>query len=184
MRYLFYVLLIVFMFVSCGEETIPKPKGQLRLEYPEATYGLLKGSCPFSFSVNDKVKVKAKEVCSFELHYPKMKATVYLTYKPVVDNNIDDLLKDAQKLTYDHVIKADDILEQPYINKQKKVYGMFYEVGGNAATNAQFYVTDSTKNFVVGSLYFYAKPNYDSILPAADYVKNDIRKIMETIVWE
>ena len=61
---------------------------------------------------------------------------------------------------------------------------MFYEVGGNAATNAQFYVTDSTKNFIVGSLYFYAKPNFDSILPAADYVKNDIRKIMETIEWK
>ena len=32
---------------------------------------------------------------------------------------------DAQKLTYDHVVKADDILEQPFINNKKKVYGMF-----------------------------------------------------------
>jgi hypothetical protein len=38
----------------------------------------------------------------------------YLTYKPV-NNNI--LLRDAQKLTYEHVIKADDILEQPYLTR-------------------------------------------------------------------
>ena len=75
-----------------------------------------------------------------------MKATIYLTYKPV-NNNINKLLRDAQKLTYEHVIKADDILEQPYINSTNKVYGMFYQVDGNAATNSQFYVTDSTQTF-------------------------------------
>jgi gliding motility-associated lipoprotein GldD len=82
-----------------------------------------------------------------------MKATIYLTYKPV-NNNINVLLRDAQKLTYEHVIKADDILEQPYLNPLKKVYGMFYQVDGNAATNSQFYATDSTKHFVTGSVYF------------------------------
>lgn len=183
MKRILIITILLFMMVSCGEDTVPKPKGQLRLDYPEATYGILQGTCPYIFDINDVVKVKSKEKCSFELHYPKMKATIYLTYKPV-DENIDDLLRDAQKLTYDHVIKADDILEQPFINENKKVYGMFYEVGGNAATNAQFYVTDSTKNFIVGSLYFYAKPNYDSILPAASYIKNDMRKIMETIIWK
>lgn len=176
-------LLLILLFISCGEESLPKPKGQLRLEYPEATYGKLDNNCSYTFQINDVIKVKSKEVCSFELHYPKMKATVYITYKKV-ENNIDNLLRDAQKLTYDHVIKADEISEQPFINKEKESYGMFYEVGGNAATNAQFYVTDSTKNFVVGSLYFYAKPNYDSILPATDYIKKDIRTLMETIEWK
>ena len=61
---------------------------------------------------------------------------------------------------------------------------MFYEVGGNAASQSQFYVTDSVNHFVTGSLYFYAKPNYDSILPAAHYLKKDIQHIMETIKWE
>jgi gliding motility-associated lipoprotein GldD len=56
-----------------------------------------------------------------------MKATIYLSYKPV-NNNINLLLRDAQKLTYEHVIKADDILEQPFLNKKDKVYGMFYQV--------------------------------------------------------
>jgi gliding motility-associated lipoprotein GldD len=93
-------------------------------------------------------------------------------------------LKDAQNLTYKHVIKADDIVEQPYLNPERKVYGMFYRVGGNAATNAQFYVTDSLHHFVTGSVYFYTKPNYDSIMPAADYIRNDMQHLMETIKWK
>jgi gliding motility-associated lipoprotein GldD len=112
-----------------------------------------------------------------------MKATIYLSYKPV-NNNIKLLLQDAQKLTYQHVIKADDILEQPYINLEKRVFGMFYQVDGNAATNTQFYVTDSTKNFVSGSVYFYAKPNFDSIMPAASYIKNDVQNLMESLKWK
>lgn len=169
--------------ISCKKEITPKPKAQLRLEYVNSTYGNLEGSCPYTFMVNNEAKIKSTEPCSYEITYPKMKATIYITYKNV-DNNIDKLLRDAQKLTYDHVIKADEIITQPYINKEHKVYGMFSEVGGNAATNAQFYVTDSTKNFLVGSMYFYAKPNFDSILPAASYIKDDIRKIMETLEWK
>jgi gliding motility-associated lipoprotein GldD len=80
-----------------------------------------------------------------------MKATIYLTYKPV-NNNLIALLKDAQKLTFEHVIKADDILEQPYLNPERK--WMFYQVDGNAATNSQFYATDSTKHFLTAAVYF------------------------------
>lgn len=177
-----FFLALMLGLISCGDESVPKPKGQLSLEYPNATYSTLKTNCPFTFEVNEFAAVKEKN-CSYEIHYPKMKATIYLTHK-AVSNNINDLLRDAQKLTYEHVIKADDIVEQPYINNDKKVYGMFYQVGGNAATNAQFYVTDSTKHFMTGSVYFYAKPNFDSILPAADYLKDDMRRIMETIKWK
>jgi gliding motility-associated lipoprotein GldD len=61
---------------------------------------------------------------------------------------------------------------------------MYYEVKGNAASQSQFYVTDSTKHFVTGSLYFYAKPNYDSILPAAVHLQQDIRHIIESLRWK
>jgi gliding motility-associated lipoprotein GldD len=177
------LLLLILSLFSCGNDTVPKPNSQLRLEYPNGEYDALVASDNFSFQVNSSAVIKSNGKGSFELNYPKMKATVYLTYKPV-SNNINDLLRDAQKLTYEHVIKADDILEQPFLDSKKKVYGMFYEVGGDAATNSQFYVTDSTKHFVTGSLYFYAKPNYDSILPAASYIKKDIKKIIETFEWK
>ena len=181
-----YFLAAVVLLVlanSCKDEVLPKPTSQLRLDYPVAKYAHFSNHCPFEFDMNEETIIKEDKNCGFSIHYPKMKATIYLTYK-TVDNNINALLRDAQKLTYEHVIKADDILEQPYINADKKVYGMFYRVDGNAATNAQFYATDSIKHFVTGSVYFYAKPKFDSIMPAADYVKNDMQRLLETIKWK
>jgi gliding motility-associated lipoprotein GldD len=179
------IIVIVFglLCISCKKDVLPKPTSQLRLDYPVAKYAHFENNCPFGFDMNDAAVLKEQKECGFTITYPKMKATIYLTYK-TVNGNIDKLLRDAQKLTYEHVIKADDILEQPYINKNKKVYGMFYSVDGNAATNAQFYVTDSIKHFVTGSVYFYAKPNFDSIMPATSYIKNDMQTLMETIKWK
>ena len=177
---LFFAIIIL---VSCKKDTIPKPSGFLALEYPAANYVSFDKNCPFTFEVNDAAVIKEKSFNNFEINYPKMKATLYLNYRSV-NNNIKILLQDAQKLTYKHVIKADDIIAQPFVNNDNKVYGMFYSVNGNAATNAQFYVTDSTEHFVDCSVYFYAKPNYDSIYPAANFVKNDMRKLMETLKWK
>ena len=181
----FCIAVTVGMFaVACGEnDAVPKPKAYLRLDYMEADYMPFGKDCRFEFAVNKNAVVYDKGNCNFTIKYPKMKASVYLTYKPV-NNNLDVLLRDAQNLTYKHVVKADGIKEQPFVNPNKSLYGMFYEVGGDAATNAQFYVTDSTSHFVSASLYFYVKPNYDSIMPAASYIKNDMRNLMESIQWK
>ena len=177
------IVLPLALASGCKDDAIPKPASQLRLDYPVAKYANFSNHCPFEFEMNEDAIITEDENCGFSIKYPKMKATIYLNYK-TVNNDINDLLRDAQTLTYKHVIKADDILEQPYINKEKKVYGMFYRVDGNTATNSLFYATDSIKHFVVGSIYFYAKPNYDSIMPAASYVKNDMQRIIETIKWK
>ncbi|MFL9844589.1 gliding motility lipoprotein GldD [Flavobacterium rhizosphaerae] len=177
------ITITVLTLVACGNESTPKPEAYLRLDYPMGTYQLFKNDCPYSFAYNSLSKVEEKEGCNLDIVYPKMKATIYMTYKPV-NNNLEKLLRDAEKLTYEHVIKADEIHTQPYINRDKKVYGMFSQVGGNAATNAQFYLTDSVHHFVTGSLYFYAKPNFDSIMPAASYIKEDMRNIIETLKWK
>ena len=179
----FLGVVLVFFVSSCKKEVFPKPAGYLSLEYPEADYVHFENQCPFEFEMNSDAIIKGEKDCQFTITYPKMKATIYLTHKPV-QNNIQNLLRDAQKLTYEHVIKADDIVEQPFLNSNKKVYGMFYRVNGNAATNSQFYVTDSVKNFITGSVYFYAKPNFDSIMPAASYIQNDMQRLMETIEWK
>lgn len=181
-------LLILLSFLalvctSCKKEVLPKPSSQLRLDYRVAEYARFENECPFSFDINDEASIKGKSDCNFTIDYPKMKATIYLSYKPV-KNNINLLLRDAQKLTYEHVIKADDILEQPFLNSKEKVYGMFYHVNGNAATNAQFYATDSVRHFIDCSVYFYSKPNFDSIMPAASYVKNDMQRLMESLRWK
>lgn len=171
------------LFTNCKDDILPKPPSQLRLDYPVANYDAFENHCPITFNMNSEAIIKEEKDCGFTISYPKMKATIYLTYKPV-NGNINKLLRDAQKLTYEHVIKADDIIEQPYLNPNTKVYGMFYKVSGNAATNAQFYATDSVKHFLTGSVYFYAKPNFDSIMPAADYIRNDMQTLMETLKWK
>lgn len=181
-RFAFFLILPI-LFAGCKEEVLPKPKAMLRLDYPTANYKETNQDCDYSFEINTQSVIKENKGCSLVLDYPMMKGSVFLTYKKV-DGNIRELLIDAQKLTYEHVVKADGISPKEYINPEAKVYGMFYEVSGNAASQSQFYVTDSTNHFVTGSLYFYAKPNFDSILPAAAYLQNDIRRIMETLRWK
>ena len=177
------LIFITLTILSCKKEVLPKPASHLRLDYTEASYRRFESPCHYSFEMNSDAIIKDEKECGFTIHYPKMKATIYLSYKPV-NGNINKLLRDAQKLTYEHVIKADDIVEQPFLNTKQKVFGMFYQVDGNAATNSQFYATDSTKHFVTGSIYFYAKPNFDSIMPAASYVKNDMQRLLETLKWK
>lgn len=168
---------------SCTDNPIPKPQAELRLEFPQASYHTISLDCPFDFQTNVNASVTSKGDCSMLIEYPKMNATMYITYKNI-HQDLDLLLRDAQKLTYEHVAKADNITEQPFVNTQGDVYGMFYAITGDAASNSQFYLTDSTSHFLTGSLYFNAKPNYDSLLPAVVYLQNDIRKIMESFRWK
>ena len=181
-------ILSLFM-IGCGDDPLPKPKGYLRLEYPEAVYDKVNLPLPFSFEKNNiaepisnvKTSLTAKGI---DVKYTALKATIYLTYKKVNDSNLDSLLRDAQNLTQKHTIKADEISSNLFENEDRKVYGMLYEIGGDAASQSQFYVTDSLNHFLSGSLYFYAKPNYDSIYPASEYLKNDIKHIMESVRWK
>ncbi|WBU90378.1 gliding motility lipoprotein GldD [Cellulophaga omnivescoria] len=180
-KYIFLIIVFGVLLVSCKEEALPKPKAMLRLEYPDSTAVDFAAS-KYSFSYNAIGRVKKTNESAVTIEYPKMNGAIFLSYKPV-EGNLSQLLSDAQKLSYEHAAKADNILEQPFVNPDAKVYGMFYDVKGDAASQSQFYVTDSTEHFLTGSLYFSVKPNYDSILPAAVYLQEDIRKIMETLRW-
>lgn len=179
------LILLLFGCFSCEDEQQPKPKGFLNLEYPETEYEVLDGDCPYSFEKNVHAEAftpAGGQQCALNLEYDLLNGTIFITYQPV-RNNLDSLLMDAQKLPLQHTIKADAIEGDTYLNPLNRTYGMFYEVSGDAASQAQFYLTDSVNHFLTGSVYFEAKPNFDSILPAADYLKNDIRHLMETVRW-
>ncbi|WP_400076204.1 gliding motility lipoprotein GldD [Winogradskyella sp. R77965] len=183
------VIPILSLFlIGCGDDPLPKPKAYLRLEYPKATYEKSSIPLPFSFEKNELAEpissVKSSgSTKGVDIKYPGLKATIYLSYKGI-NNNLDSLLRDAQNLTQKHTIKADEISQNEFINTEHKTYGMLYEIGGDAASQSQFYVTDSLNHFLSGSLYFYAKPNYDSIYPASEYLKKDIKRIMESVEWK
>jgi gliding motility-associated lipoprotein GldD len=189
----FGLLFIIVTCLSCGNDPIvPKPKAFLRLDYPKPQYVEMNTKqLPFAFEKNnlaDKIKqIKTSKDENFfgvEINYPSIKGTIFLTYKNIDSGNLKFLITDAQKITQAHAIKASAIIKQPFANYENHVYGMLYEVDGNAASQSQFFVTDSIKHFLTGALYFYAKPNYDSILPAANYIKKDIEHIMETLKWK
>lgn len=178
------VVSIILCF-SCKDDPKPKPKGFLALEYPEAKYKRLDIGCPYTFDKNTIAEVspsKNKIPCWIQLDYQEMNGSIFITYQPV-KNNLDSLLTDAQKLPLQHTIKADVIEGDVYTNEIHQTYGMFYEVDGDAASQAQFYLTDSTDHFLTGSVYFKSLPNFDSIVPAAEYLKKDIRHLMESLRW-
>ncbi|MFD0799016.1 gliding motility lipoprotein GldD [Maribacter chungangensis] len=182
-KYLTFCIVCFFVLVGCKEETpIPKPKAQIRLEYPQGELATLE-TANFSVNYNKLAIPKENKDLAYTLEYPEMKGAIFLSYRRL-NNDLDKLTQDAKRLSYEHAVKAHNIVEQPFLNPDARVYGSLFEVQGDAASQTQFFVTDSTSHFLTGSVYFYSKPNYDSILPAAAYLQNDIRTIMETLRWK
>lgn len=176
-------LFLTLILIGCKEEvTLPKPKAMLRLEYEKPPMETAETKY-FTFDYNALAQLNVKNSKAIALRYPDMKAAIFMSYRKVNDD-IKKLTTDAQKLSYEHAAKADGIRPRAYEDPSNKVYGAFFEVSGDAASQAQFYVTDSLNHFVTGSLYFETRPNYDSIYPAAVYLQNDMGRIMETLRWK
>lgn len=174
---------ISVLFVACKEDVLPKPKAQLRLEYENPEYKVTKLDCPYHFEISNHSVASTNNKCWMNISYPELNAQVNLTYRPI-ENNLKELFIEAEKLTFNHAIKADGISSVPFVNKEKNLYGAIYEVTGNAASPIQFHITDSTKNFITGAVYFNVQPNYDSIAPAIAYLQKDIQHLMETLEWQ
>jgi gliding motility-associated lipoprotein GldD len=62
---------------------------------------------------------------------------------------------------------------------------MIYEIkGSGTASSCQFFLTDSTSNFIRGALYFNVRPNNDSLAPVIRFVTDDIRHLIDTFHWK
>lgn len=183
--YTYFSVLILSAFIlnSCGGETLPKPKPYLKLQYPSAVYKQITSDCPYSFEISNESTIDFQNNCWAKIEYPSLKATIHITYRKV-DGNLNEILQEVEKLTFEHTIKADAISDRPYDNFKKRVFAKLYNVDGNVATNLQFRVTDSVNHVMSGALYFYAKPNYDSIAPAIKYIEKDMMHLVETLEWK
>lgn len=184
-RWIFTLLLLlpIGWTSSCKEEVLPKPKAQLRLEYPPSAYESFAPDCPFAFERAGVSKITSDSRCWVNIEYPGLRAAINMTYRPV-ENNLNELLQEAEKLTFNHAIKADGISSRPYADADKQVYGSVFEVTGNAASPIQFHVTDSSKHFITAAVYFNVQPNYDSIKPAIDFLKKDVAHLIESLEWK
>jgi gliding motility-associated lipoprotein GldD len=178
------IILIIGFLSSCNNNApLPKPKAYLNLQYPANSYHKIKNNCPYQFEISNQVKLTVKSNCWAIIQYPKLKATLYVTYRKA-DNNLNDILNEVERFTLKHAKKADAIDDISYEDYKNKVFAKLYNVEGNVASNLQFRATDSVKNVLEGALYFYAKPNYDSILPALKYIEKDVTHLIETIRWK
>ncbi len=183
LKNLFRIFIGLTLF-SCGKEAVPKPKGDLRLEYPNPKYLRFNSPCNYSFDYSDFSRVEnAKENCWYYINYPKMKAKVFITYFPI-KNDFQLHVREVEKMVYEHTIKASSIDTKSFQYPEKKVYGNFYELKGQTASNIQFFVTDSTRHFVTGNLYFNSRPRPDSLGPAVDYVKKDLLHLIDSFEWK
>jgi gliding motility-associated lipoprotein GldD len=181
--YSLFSIIFTLLFISCDEVVLPKPAAYLSLEYPKKAYQKLSLKRPYSFDVLKTTTLVDEDFDWLKIKYPNLKASIDITYRPV-ENNLIELLTEAEKLVFKHVVKAEEIIQEDFTNGEQRVFGSIYEITGNAASQLQFHVTDSTDHFIKGSLYFYAKPNYDSILPAVNYIKEDVLRLVETLQWK
>jgi gliding motility-associated lipoprotein GldD len=175
---------MLLALMCCKRHYTPKPAGYLRIDFPEKAYQIYNSSCPytFEFPIYGKITAdssKIAEPCWINIEFPGFGGKIHISYKPV-NNNVNTFIEDSRTLAYKHTVKADAISEILYTNDEKRVFGLLYQIKGDAASSVQFYLTDSIKHFLRGSLYFNVQPNADSLAPVIDFFKEDIMHLIET----
>jgi gliding motility-associated lipoprotein GldD len=184
---LLFLLFAIWLFSGCGEAPEPKPYGYFRIDLPEPSYKPLHTDCPFQFDINSAAiwEPHREANCWGDVYYPNIKARIQFTYKEIDGPETrDKLLKEAQDLAFRHTVVADGIREREFENTTGNVYGRVYQMVGNAASNTQFYLTDSTSHFLRGALYFYSQPNADSLRPVNAFMFDEIVQLVESLEWK
>lgn len=187
---LIIILLIPFMmaFYSCNESYTPKPRGYFRIDLPQKNYLSFDTIYPYTFEYPDYAIIDTNlnlggQKYWMNLQMPKFKATLHFSYKKI-DNNLGQYLEDAHTLVTKLIPKADGIYDSLIIDRKRNVFGLSYRiVGSGAASPYQFFVTDSSTNFVRAALYFNTVPNNDSLQPVINFIIKDIDHIIETFKW-
>jgi gliding motility-associated lipoprotein GldD len=186
---LLLISLFLFGMFSCEQAFTPKPRGYFRIDFPEKQYVLFDTAFPYSFEYPVYSKITGdphspNEKYWINLNFPEYKATVHISYKPV-NGNLATYLEDAHTLVTKHIEKADAISDSLIIDRGRNLFGLAYTLeGSGAASPYQFFLTDSSSNFVRGALYFNTVPNNDSLEPVIDFIKKDIVHLFNTFHWK
>ncbi len=191
--YILFFTVVAFALSSCdGDEDkiySPKPRGYFKINFPEKNYRLYDSICPYTFEIPIYARMvqdrhMGAEPCWLNMEFPQFKATVHLSYKAVNDTNLNRYMEDSRDFAIRHQIKATGLEESVVIRDSAKVYGLVYDIGGNTASSVQFYLTDSTKHFLRGSLYFNTVTNIDSLKIVIDFIREDILRMVQTCKWK
>lgn len=189
------LLLIVFVFGACTDDAqlSPRPRAYPKVLYPDtqlATFSL--ADCPLRFEYPSYMQPHQEtsyfdepppHPCWFDLHIPDWNADIHCTYSPVTGpGQFQQLVQDAFRLAGEQNKRA-SYIEDFQIQLPGKG-GMAFNMEGPSASPFQFFLTDSTRHFLRGSLYFNTRPNPDSLAPMVDFVKSDLLRIIESLEWE
>ncbi len=194
--YFFIASVLTCMVISaCQREYAPRERGYFKLPLPERgaykTYN--SPECPFTFEYPSYSNLQRDTIfldtvpenpCWMNLEMPDVNGELFLSYKSLASKaDLEKVIEDAHNLTYRHTVRA-QYINPVFLHPHPDVYGLYFDVGGNAASNVQFFVTDSQQHFIRGALYFRNAPNIDSIKPVLDYVKQDVAHLIKTVEWK
>ena len=211
-RKLLSCLLPVLLIAACNSNYTSKKTGYFKIDLPEKKYVLFDDpGIPYSFEypayatiIKDSTYFDANPENDYwrNIDFKNLNAKIFLSYKVVGGkalykikmpngsykdstgvNMYDKMINDAFNLTN----KNDDVAtskKDSLFTTANKVSGLLFKLGGNAATQRQFFMTDTTKNFIRGALYFYASPNADSVKPVVDFIQKDIDHLITTFRWK
>lgn len=185
MKHIVFILLTAVMMLSCVKGSTPKPYGYYRIDLPDTLYGEVDDAAlPYTFEMSRNAVLQHRDTSGWiDVVYPALNARIYCTYHPV-HGNLRELSDDANGFIYKHAVMADAIPEQGFENPEKRVYGVFYDLKGNTASPLQVVLTDSVRHFFRAALYYYTTPNQDSLQPVTDYMRHDIRRLVESFRWK
>ena len=189
MKRFFPLAFLVLLCLACESNWLPKPPGYNRIELPRHEYKRLEQGYPYQldFSTHSKVEADSFNLGEKEwinLNYKEFGAKVHLTYKKI-DQSTDfkTLSNDAFNLTAKHQIKAYGIEEAILLTPNGYV-AVVAELSGEVPTQFQFFVTDSTSNFLRGAVYFNSALKNDSLAPIIEYIKLDMAHLINSVNFE
>lgn len=187
------LILISICLLSCGgndkyKVTVPQVKKYPEPKLPVHKYKEYKSNCGYHFksselfTIKDVKDEKGNLTCHKDIDLGALNGIMHFSYIPMLEK-LSTYVNYANDKVDEHKIKASAIKDQHIINPKTKVYGTFFELQGDVATPFQFYLTDSTKHFVSGVVYFNCRPNYDSLKPSIEYLKKDLMEIVNSFEW-
>ena len=181
------LLLLVLPFIGCQEDPVPKPRAYFRIDLPQKEYVQWQDTSPIAAEIPAYAQMARRpaegDIRWYDLRFKDQKATLHLTWTPI-RRSVMDLIEDAHIFKSTHEAKAAKISSARVMRDSTRVFGNIFHVEGDVASPVVFYLTDSTDNFLYGSLYFDVRPNGDSLAPVTERIRDDVRHFAETLEWK
>src|SRR5688572_18771258 len=203
-------VILLYFLASCNSPYTSKKRSYFKVDFPEKKYVRFEQpEFPYTFEYPAYAKI-VKDSTYFEdnpdnpywinIDFPFLRGRIFISYKTIGGksvykvktpsgykdsvgiNSFETMVNDSYKMTYKNDIKAYSI-EDSVIHTPNNITGIFFFLTGSVATSKQFFLTDSTRHFLRGALYFDATPNEDSLRPVNDFLQQDMKHLINTLQW-